>query len=699
MVKEFFTSIKNLCFASLLAICFVSATAAESAAEQETAKDFSSWRKFTTGKLISETTAAPPGATAYVGLYITLVDKWHTYWVNPGDSGAPIRLDFKNGPEIKVKAVHMPVPTRKVSSSLVSFAYFDEVLFPIEIEIDRKALPGQTAKVAVDAEWLVCDEVCIPAIDTFRLDLPIGNLEEVKPGEHFQLFQETRARLPKVIEDHGLRFVEAEQDMRLEIPMWTAGRQFIDFFPFRGSGVSNEQATARGSNPLVLKLKRSKVPAVGADRIGVLVSRDSESGKIEAWQFGDPGWKFTEQLPESKELMHTLIMLLSAFLGGLILNLMPCVFPVLSIKLLSLLKIADSDRREIRKQNLAYTAGVMLSFALIALVLSGLRSAGHLIGWGFQLQSAIFLTFLCWLFFALALNLIGIFEIDLLSANLGHRWTRLGGAWGSFFTGVLAVVVASPCTAPFMGVALGFGISQPVPILLAIFLTLGLGLAFPYLVITVHPGLIRILPKPGPWMIRLKQLMAIPLLLTVAWLLWVLRQVASPGPVAAVLVGCGVILLFVLMRPPRKSAGLIAAGVLAVLLGYVHNKSSSSTSGESSEVAQGDWKPFSFNLLNELKDQNVFVNMTADWCLTCKVNEKLVFSDPEIQDLLKKKNVVQVKGDWTQRSEEITRFLDRYQRVGVPFYVLFSPRNPEGTVLPEVLTKSSFIEWIESEFP
>lgn len=666
------------------------------------AKDFSSWRKFTTGKLLAETSAIPPGASGRVGLYITLEGNWHTYWVNPGDSGTSLRLEFHNSPGVRVVRVDMPPPERHVTGPLISFAYSKEVLFPIELEIDRAVVPGSTAHIEVTAEWLVCDQVCLPAFDTFRLDVPVAALSAVKPTESFALFQKYLRGLPKKVPAEIVYAEVGPNVMKLEVPVWTPNREFIDFFPFRGSGVTNKKPVASGAAPLVLTFEKSSVPQAAKDRIGLLVSRDNTTGTFEAWQFGEPQWEFAQVESEGQapvDGQKLLWMLLSAFLGGLILNLMPCVFPILSIKLLGILKIGKGHQREIRQQNLAYVAGVLLSFVFIALILSALRSAGSLVGWGFQLQSAVFLVFLCWLFFVLTLNLVGLFEIEFLNAGAGHRLTKLGGLWGSFFTGVLAVVVASPCTAPFMGVALGFGLTQPTPVLLAVFLCLGVGLAFPYLLITAFPHTLKFLPKPGTWMIRVKQVMAVPMLLTVVWLSWVLGQVAGGFAIGVVMVGCGFVALAVLIRGRVLTRFAVTMLALLGLMFYVQTRVERVAVRPAVNESEGPWRSFTPELLASLKGQNVFVNMTADWCLTCKVNERLVFDDPEIMELLREKNVVLVKGDWTQKNADITRFLSGYNRVGVPFYVLFSPHNPAGQVLPEVLTKRSFKDWILKEFP
>ena len=303
---------------------------------------------------------------------------------------------------------------------------------------------------------------------------------------------------------------------------------------------------------------------------------------------------------------------------------------------------------------------------------------------------------LIWLFFGLTLNLIGWFEIEWLGAGVGQRLTRLDGLWGSFFTGVLAVVVASPCTAPFMGVALGFGLSQPTHVLVAIFLSLGLGLALPYLAFMIQPRWMAILPRPGRWMMRVKQVMAVPLLLTDAWLVWVLGQVRGPQAMVIAGLGCAGLGLAIWWSRSRRVAGLVTAVViLSTGLIYVHR-----IPDDAAPVTTGDgWRAFTPALLASLRGQNVLVDLTADWCLTCKVNERLVFSDPEVRRMLVARGVILIRGDWTQRNPEITRYLGGFNRVGVPFYVLYTARHPEGVPLPELLTKGGFTAAIAREIP
>jgi len=357
------------------------------------AKDFSSWRKYSQAELISENTAFAPGATGTVGLKINLADKWHTYWLNPGDSGTAIHLAFKTSRGAKVERVLFPIPEREQSGPLISFSYTHRVLIPIELKIDQSAAVGRPITIDADIEWLVCEAVCIPAFDSLHLEVPVANLEGVGQGPEFELFQKTRALIPQPVPDFP-RFSFNGDEGTLKLPEARVADKFVDFFPFHGSGVNNVKAQLVGDT---LQFEKSNAGNVMADHVGVLVVRAKDSGKLQSYQYGTSEWTFEAKKSAAAESL--LWMLLSAFIGGLILNLMPCVFPILSIKLLSLMKLAKAHPREVREQNLAYVVGVLLSFLAIAEALSILRSAGHLVGWGFQLQSPFFLCFLSWLFF------------------------------------------------------------------------------------------------------------------------------------------------------------------------------------------------------------------------------------------------------------------------------------------------------------
>lgn len=656
-------------------------------------KDLSSWRKYTSGKLISESQSVSPGSITNLAFQITLKPKWHTYWVNPGDSGAPPRLDFTASRGLRVVSVDLPFPERFETGPLMSFAYKDEVLFPIRLEVDSKVKPGDQLSLKLNAEWLVCEEVCIPAIDEFHLDLEVVDPDQVKPNEHFQSIQRARALVPTVVTTVPEISEEANGQVSSLIK-WDLKRHWIEFFPYRNVGISTAAPKVeRQGEFLHVVYEKAAASKSYEGGLGIVVYKDPGSRRLNSLGFGSapPVWR---QVNASGVWWSEWgWMLLWAWVGGLILNLMPCVFPILSIKLLSLVKLSASEPREVRIQNLLYSIGVVVSFLAIGGVIAFTQALGTSIGWGFQLQSPYFVAGLAWLFTFLSFNLLGFFELHLINANWGHQWTRMGGRSGAFFTGILAVVVASPCTAPFMGAALGFGIAQPVVVMMSVFAALGLGLASPYLTFTVWPNWIRFLPKPGQWMVRFKQISALPLLATVAWLLWILRNQRGDQVLLLGLAGCALVLLWVAILRWRR---LPLSLVMVLLLGLMLGISRMSPPEGLRQTADGIWQPYSESQLAELKGQSVFVNMTADWCLTCKVNERLVFADPRVLAEFSNRGVSMLKGDWTQRNPEITRFLQKYDRVGVPFYVLFSPSHPEGLVLPEILTKNEVLNALES---
>jgi thiol:disulfide interchange protein DsbD len=369
---------------------------------------------------------------------------------------------------------------------------------------------------------------------------------------------------------------------------------------------------------------------------------------------------------------------------------MPCVFPILSIKLLSVVKQSGAELNKVRAQNFSYTAGVLASFLLIGLSLSALRSAGQFVGWGFQLQSPYFVLLSCWLFFILALQLFGLYEFTWIDGNVGGKLARQGGNAGAFFTGVLAVIVASPCTAPFMGAALGFAVSQSTEVLVAIFLLMGLGLASPYLLFGIFPSWSRVLPRPGAWMQTFKVIMGIPLIFTCVWLLWLLTNLKGVPGLTLALIGLALWFFIFWFKSQRQMIPILLSGLLVVIgvvTIYRLPDAPMSVSDSSSGLA---WEPFQENSVAWNGGAPLFIDFTADWCLTCKVNERLVFDREEVIDLLQSNHVRLVKADWTRQDAAITRFLGKYQRIGVPFYIVFGPGAPDGKILPEVLTPENF---------
>jgi thiol:disulfide interchange protein DsbD len=402
-----------------------------------------------------------------------------------------------------------------------------------------------------------------------------------------------------------------------------------------------------------------------------------------------------------------------ALAGGLILNLMPCVLPVLSVKALAMLRHAGPDRATLARHGAAYTAGVLASFAVVAGALIALRAAGAEIGWGFQLQSPVFVALLSYVFFALALSLSGVIVIGSRIAGAGHGLASRPSYAGSFFTGALATVAATPCTAPFMGVAVGFALSAPPATALVVFEALGLGLALPYLLLTLVPAWSRLLPRPGAWMIRLEQLLAFPLYATVAWLVWVVSRQSGPEGVAAVLAGLVLIAFAAWVVQATRTAGgrwrRAATGgaglavLIAIALGPLVATGPAAPDARSAASGAIAWEPFSARRVTELRAQGqpVFVNFTAAWCVTCLVNERVALGSSAVAEAFRKKGVAYLKADWTNRDPEIAQVLGSFGRSGVPLYVVYPPARPgrpdggQPSILPQILSEGTIIDAIE----
>lgn len=389
-----------------------------------------------------------------------------------------------------------------------------------------------------------------------------------------------------------------------------------------------------------------------------------------------------------------------AFLGGLLLNLMPCVFPVLSIKVFSVLEQAGKGRAWVRHSSLVYAAGILVSFTVLGLVLAALRSWGEAVGWGFQLQNPYLLIILIFLFLCLGASFLGAIDLSWLQVGAGHKLANQAGWTGEFFSGVLCVIVASPCTAPFMGAALGYAISQPLPILLTVFLSLGVGLSFPYLVLATFPQAAKVLPRPGQWMEVLKEIMAFPLFATVIWLLWILAQSSTPFSVigvlnSALISGVGLWAYHLKRKKPWVKKLGIGLGLLGVFAAFsvVRNQARIQISAPGETLSHGiSWKPFVEEEARKasLAGKPVFVDFTASWCVTCQVNEEVTFGNESVREFVKEKQIVMMKADWTKADPLITEALKSYDRIGVPFYVVYDPNSGKGRGLGEILTPKIF---------
>ena len=560
-----------------------------------------------------------------LGFHIRLRPHWHTYWKNPGDSGAPPKFKWRFSPEGGLKemsSLSWPVPRRIEVSDIVSYAYEGEVLFTQDFK-----LTDNPVTVELDAEWLVCDDVCIPQTGHFKITVPSTDHSEIQT-----LFRANQDQLPALAGTTVPISIENTSETTLTLLVNSPWR-YTQFFPDDTTLIQlkKPQVLFEGSQQKIVFIKTQPLQKTLA---GVLQLETPEGPKA-----------YDVQLYPDSTLLVLLQFLLAAFVGGLILNLMPCVLPIIALKAFSFVKSAHGERRKLRWECVAYTLGILLSFWSLALVIYLLQKSGRGIGWGFQLQSPLFVGSLVILFIVMGFTMFGVLNINILVPNSLQKRMSRDGLSGAFFSGLLAVIVSSPCTAPFMGGAIGFALSQPFSTVFALFTSLGLGLASPYLLLAIAPQFFaRALPKPGAWMDTVKKLLAIPLFLTAVWLSWILYQQLSPTKISA------------------------ADGI--------------------------DWVEFNpVHLKENIGQRRIFVDFTADWCLSCKVNEKLVFSDKNVQDALKKQDILMIKADWTNYNADITAWLKSFNRLGVPFYLFY---NKDGSVqiLPEVLTPSMVLDQV-----
>jgi thiol:disulfide interchange protein DsbD len=660
-------------------------------------------------RLAAEASGIAPGATLWVDLHLDIAPGWHTYWRNPGDSGLPTEIAWTLPAGFTAGDIAWPMPERFVVGTLGNYGYRDAVDLLVPITAAQDVEPGNTERFEARASWLVCSEICIPGEAKMSLALPVGVIPAMPDPAKAALFAAARSHLPKPAEFEA-RFAVTAREIRLTVP--DAALAGLDqptaaFFPYTENAVdaAGEPKLEHGRGGFELVLARATGPAAKLPTAldGVLaVSGGGATERAVTLHAASASPAIAEGSPADGIAWWEA--LLFALLGGIVLNLMPCVFPVLSLKLLSLAGAAD--RRAQRHHAAAYALGVILSFTLLGGGLLILRAGGAAIGWGFQLQSPIVVGLLAYLLFAMGLSLSGAADFGLGLAGIGDRFAGRGGLAGAFATGILATVVATPCTAPFMSAALGFALLAPPPLALAVFVALGVGLAAPLALATLVPGMTRLLPRPGRWMVLFKQLLAFPLYGTVAWLLWVLIQEVGPdGALAAlfglVCVGFAVwVYGFTRLAGPtmrRVGTGLAAAGTAAALVLAV-TAAPAGARPEGTKAAAQDglgYEPFSPARLAALTAEHrpVFVNMTAAWCLTCLVNEHTTLDSAAVRHAFADRHIVALKGDWTRQNPDITAFLQQFGRSGVPLYLLYD-RTGAPTILPQILTQADIFDML-----
>ena len=653
-------------------------------------------------ELLAETTSLAPASTLRVDLHLAIKPGWHVYWRNPGDSGLPTTIEWRLPTGFSAGNIRWPVPEHFVQSGIGNYGYAGSADLLVPITVPPEVVTGDTAVVAAEASWLACAEICIPGDATLSLRLPVAAGPLVPDPTAAPLFAVVRQQMP-VPATFETRFVSGADDYRLLVPECAlAGLRDPTgtFFPSDGSLIDHaaEPRTSRRTDGLEIVLKKANATtAVPATLDGVLALH-GEGGTNRSFEISaNP----TAAVPAENGLAGWQALLL-AFLGGILLNAMPCVFPILSLKLLSLARQAHGHRSEQLGHGLAYTAGVVLSFTALGGALLVLRAGGQAIGWGFQLQAPVFVAVIAYILLAMGLSLSGVAVFGSGFAGMGGGLAGRSGLTGTFFTGVLATIVATPCTAPFMGAALGFALIAPAVLAIGIFLALGLGLAAPYLAASVTPGWQRVLPRPGAWMDLVKQVLAFPLYGTVAWLIWVLIQEAGPGESLSALFGLVLVGFAVWIYGQTRSAtplgrrlgiGLAAAGTAAaIFLAATPTQTGAGTANAAPEQRLV-YEPFTAERLSTLEatGKPVFVNLTASWCVTCLINERVALDSEAVRQAFAGRGIVALKGDWTTQNPEITALLQQFGRSGVPLYLLYGGKG-EPVILPQILTSASVLD-------
>ena len=658
--------------------------------------------------LASEVSSVAPGQSFWVALEFGIRDGWHTYWRNPGDSGQATSVKWRLPEGFTAGDIVWTAPHRFEIPPLVNYGYSGHAVHLIPITAPKDLKAG-VAILSAAASWLVCSNVCIPQDAQLELKLPVSANPGAPDPKEAALFAAARSELPGAAPAPTTARIEAG---RLVI---TLGREWgstlpqiksLAFFPYEEGGIeyASPQTLTRTGNDVELAMKIGDRPPRGGIVRGVL-SATEQSGtetltvpmEIAAALSVNGGVRSAAVAP-AKEAPSMPVLLLFAALGGLILNLMPCVFPVLSIKAIGLVEQARRHPAAVRAKGLMFAAGVISSMLCLAAAMLALRAGGEEIGWGFQLQSPLFVTLLVYLLLAVGLNLSGVFEIGGGLAGAGDGLTQGDGYRASFFTGVLTTLVATPCSAPYMAFAIGAALTLPPAAAMGVFAALGLGLSLPYLLLSFAPAMRRALPRPGAWMNTLKQLFAFPIYASAAWLLWVLAQQTTSFGLGAALAGAILIALAAWAYQKSKSSGTggrvaaLATAALALLLAVIlpiRFAQVGAASAAGAHAAEG-WRPYDAAEAAKLEaaGRPLLVNFTASWCLTCLVNERNAFADPAVQEIFRHEGVVLMKGDWTNRDPAITHALAAFGRAGVPLYVLYNarPGSTEPIVLPQLLT-------------
>jgi thiol:disulfide interchange protein/DsbC/DsbD-like thiol-disulfide interchange protein len=656
--------------------------------------------------LLSSRSTIAPDERFTIVLRQRIREGWHTYWRNPGDSGEPTRITWHLPAGWRAGEIQWPAPVAMRFATLMSYVYSNEVLFPIELTAPPTLRAGETVTLNAEGDWLVCSDICIPEHATLSLLLPVGAQGSDDPQWAPRIAQ-ALASLPRRLGVEAHITPGNPAMLSIALPNATAIRDPY-FFPYDQDAIRHAatEEPRVGPGGLSFRLAQGADHNLGRGPLsGVLtfVTAQGERRAVEVETTPGATLPATDAAPAQSSAPIAALpapaaaapidaaalfgAVVFAFLGGLILNLMPCVLPVLSVKALSLAE--GAHREHARREGVLYFAGVLATFLALALVLIVIREGGETIGWGFQLQMPGMSAALALLFFAIGLNLLGVFGVS-GAQNAGAGAVARGGDAGAFFTGALAVVAATPCTAPFMAGAVGVALTQSVPVALTIFAALAVGFALPLTALSLAPALQRLLPRPGAWMERVRNVLAFPMFGAAAWLAWVLAQQSGATGVLALLALATALAFAIVVARWGRIWLIVGAGVLALTVLFawkplteVHAPAASAQSWSAARVA-------------ELRAQGrpVFVNFTAAWCITCKVNEATTFSSPRVRDVMRAHGVVYLEADWTNRNDAIAAELAAHGRAGVPLYLYYPPGGGAAVVLPQILSETALVNAI-----
>ena len=655
-------------------------------------------------RLIAATTAVGELETLPLGIEVKLQDGWKTYWRSPGDAGIPPQVDFEGSTNVASADFRWPAPARFQYYDLETFGYSKEVVFPIDVALER---PGEPAALRARVDMLICDDVCIPHTMNVSLDLPGG---PAAPSDHANLINQYSVRVPGDGSGVGLTFEAAAVSGSNTKPLLeVAFRGAVPFVNpdllvegFEDHAFSKPKFEITDGGMLVLaRMNAEDIFGEGApvdltaQPITLTLIDGARSMETQVTPIPGP-------LAVDGATMHyvTLLSIIGlALIGGLILNLMPCVLPVLSIKLLSVVSHGGGDPTQVRLGFLATTAGIIVSFLALATLAVGVKAAGMAVGWGIQFQQPLFIIAIVVILTLFAANMWGLFEINLpgqvsdaaVKASSGRSLT------GNFFQGAFATLLATPCTAPFLGTSIGFALSRGASEIYAVFAALGVGMALPFILVAIFPALATKLPKPGPWMNWLKKFLALALVATAVWLLSVMGFQVSAT--AAFIVGglmVAIAALFAIrhyVSPAMVRA--VPAAIVVIIAGAFATPATLSAlnlnGDDAPSAVASDWAPFDRQAIAQLVAAGnvVFVDVTAEWCITCQVNKKRVLEVGDVAAALDSSKIITMRADWTKPSEEIANYLASFNRFGIPFNVVYGPNSPSGVVLPELLSNGA----------